>query len=92
MLLVSYIDQYFNTSITVLKNQVTDCTVQSAEYWCFYGTCIQVVTSLHCVPIMNSLPIPQFFSHPNIEKKIVDAVKCLSLDIQLATSKHVCFL
>ena len=42
MLLVSYIQQYFNTftfSITVLTNQwglkVADCTVQSAEsYWC----------------------------------------------------------
>ena len=41
MLLVSYIQQYFNTSITVLTNhclKVADCTVQSAEYWCFYGT------------------------------------------------------
>ena len=31
----------FNTSITVLTNHVwkfIDCTVQSAEYWCFYGT------------------------------------------------------
>ena len=41
MLLVSYIQLYFNTSFTVLTKdeglKVTDCTVQSAEYWCSYG-------------------------------------------------------
>ena len=37
-MLVFYIQQYFNTSIKVLTKsglEVTDCTVQSAEYW--YG-------------------------------------------------------
>ena len=37
----------FNTSITVQTNQVwkllTDCTVQSAEYWCFYGMLLPVL-------------------------------------------------
>ena len=43
MLLVSYIQQYFNTSITVPTNQDTDCTVQSAKYWCFYGTVLVIL-------------------------------------------------
>ena len=40
MLLVSDIQQYFNTSVSSDKSglKVADCTVQSAEYWCFYGT------------------------------------------------------
>ena len=46
MLLVSYMQQYFNTSITVLTaNQVWKLPVgihtaesTGAEYWCFYGT------------------------------------------------------
>ena len=41
MLLVSYIQQYFKTSITVLTNQVWKLlialAVQSAKYWCSYG-------------------------------------------------------
>ena len=46
MLLVSYIQQCFNTYTYMYFHhssdksalKVTDCTVQSAKYWCFYGT------------------------------------------------------
>ena len=40
MLLVPYIQQYCNIHHSSDKSglKVTDCTVQSAEYWCFYGT------------------------------------------------------
>ena len=41
MLLVSYIQQYFeyvHHSSDKSGLKVTDRTVQSAEYWCFYGT------------------------------------------------------
>ena len=47
MLLVSYIQQYFDTYMyNLLLSQfwqirfesMTDCTVQSAEYWCSYST------------------------------------------------------
>ena len=40
MLLVSYIQQYVNTSITGADKsglKVADCTAQNAEYSCFYG-------------------------------------------------------
>ena len=33
---------YFHHSSDKLSDlKVTDCTVQSAEYWCFYGMCIE---------------------------------------------------
>ena len=42
MLLVFYIRQYFNTSFHHNSDKsgikVADCTVESAEYWCLYGT------------------------------------------------------
>ena len=33
---------YFHHSSDKSGLKVTDCTVQSAEYWCFYGTLFQV--------------------------------------------------
>ena len=51
MLLISYIQQYFNTFITVLKNQVWKLLIalliQSAEYQCFYGTIINLNFLMH---------------------------------------------
>ena len=49
-----------NTSITVLTNQVwklPDCTDQSAEYWCFYGTCKSVSLPTGVFPhLKNTFP------------------------------------
>ena len=51
MLLISYIQQYINTFITVLKNQVWKLLIalliQSAEYQCFYGTIITLNFLMH---------------------------------------------
>ena len=52
MLPVSYIQQYLNTSITVLT-KVADCTVQSAEYWCFYSTSVEIPSVLKAWPCTN---------------------------------------
>ena len=64
----------FNASITVLTNQgveVTDCTVQSVEYWCFYGTCRRTSPFKPLGFLMSLLFLKFIFAHVQIVSIIV---------------------
>ena len=70
----TWIQQYFNTSIIVLTNQVlkvADCTVQSAEYWCFYCTALKIKTNNWTTwQILSLYSIVLFMSSNAITHKI----------------------
>ena len=73
MLLVSYIHptifSYFQQSSAKSGLKVADSTVQSAEYWCFYGTLMSMDEKkkwkFHGTKRITLSPAPHLLARPN---------------------------